>query len=95
MKSFLALVSLVSLAVASPLSGLEVTQFPLNVEEASYPGFDLDLNAQRLVQMEGQPPVWMTELEKVYYIRLYPRNISQSDSLQIQVKARGVKFFDM
>ena len=28
-------------------------------------GFSLDLNEVRLVQMEGQPPVHMTELEKV------------------------------
>ncbi|KIY49546.1 peptidase [Fistulina hepatica ATCC 64428] len=30
-----------------------------------YPGFSLDLSAQRLVQIEGQPPVWMSELEKI------------------------------
>jgi len=28
-------------------------------------GFSLDLNEVRLVQMEGQPPVYMTELEKI------------------------------
>lgn len=31
----------------------------------TYPGFDLDLNALRWVQLEGQDPVLMTELEKV------------------------------
>ncbi|KAH7907012.1 hypothetical protein BJ138DRAFT_1093281 [Hygrophoropsis aurantiaca] len=28
-------------------------------------GFSLDLNAHRLVQLEGEEPVWMTELEKI------------------------------
>ena len=28
-------------------------------------GFSLDLNEERLVQMEGKDPVRMTELEKV------------------------------
>jgi leucyl aminopeptidase len=32
---------------------------------SDYEGFKMDLSAQRLVQMEGQAPVWMTELEKV------------------------------
>ncbi|EPT01217.1 hypothetical protein FOMPIDRAFT_1120705 [Fomitopsis schrenkii] len=31
----------------------------------TYPGFDLDLNALRWVQLEGQDPVLMTELEKI------------------------------
>lgn len=66
---YLALLSLVSLATATPLalvSNNEQVPFS-NLEEhiTSYPGFDLDLNAKRLVQLEGQEPVWMTELEKV------------------------------
>jgi hypothetical protein len=32
---------------------------------ANYPGYDLDLNELRLVQLEGREPVWMTEYEKV------------------------------
>jgi hypothetical protein len=47
--------------LASPFSG----QTPLT-GYASYPGFSLDLNERRLVQLEGKPPVWMTELEKVH-----------------------------
>lgn len=65
---FLALLALVSAAVATPLSlydnGL---QSPLgDFLPTSYPGFDLDLNAPRLVLLEGSDePVTMTELEKV------------------------------
>jgi leucyl aminopeptidase len=70
---FLAFVSLACLtgAVPSPLSAFAGSdQLPLGgLEEhaITYPGFNLDLSAQRLVQMEGQEPVWMTELEKVSY----------------------------
>ncbi|KZP30643.1 peptidase [Athelia psychrophila] len=78
---YLALLSLVSLATATPLAFISNNeQVPFsNLEEhiTSYPGFDLDLSAERLVQLEGQEPVWMTELEK------------------IQIKAQGVKFFDI
>jgi len=62
----LTLISLACLAraVASPLSATYGSeQVPLDGLEKH--GFDLDLSAQRLVQMEGQKPVWMTELEKI------------------------------
>ena len=65
---FLALLALVSAAVATPLSlydnGL---QSPLgDLLPTSYPGFDLDLSEPRLIQLEGHDePVTMTELEKV------------------------------
>ncbi|KAJ3514567.1 hypothetical protein NLJ89_g2305 [Agrocybe chaxingu] len=61
MKSFAALLALVSLVAATPITYND--QIPL--KQPTYPGFDLDLNAHRLVQMEGQAPVWMTELEKI------------------------------
>jgi hypothetical protein len=48
--------------LANPLSG----QTPL-VGYSSHAGFSLDLNEQRLVQLEGKSPVWTTELEKVCY----------------------------
>ncbi|KIM90560.1 hypothetical protein PILCRDRAFT_187745 [Piloderma croceum F 1598] len=71
MKSF-SLVSVVFLAgaVASPqLVPFASEQFPLDlgdpISSTSYEGFHLDLSAQRLVEMEGQKPVWMTELEKI------------------------------
>ncbi|KAF9483991.1 peptidase [Pholiota conissans] len=64
MKAFSLLISFVSLVHATPLIFSE--QIPLNGDAlASYPGFDLDLNARRLVQMDGREPVWMTELEKI------------------------------
>ena len=62
MKSFAALLALVSIVAAVPAAYNE--QIPLG-EQATYPGFSLDLNARRLVQMDGQEPIWMTELEKV------------------------------
>jgi leucyl aminopeptidase len=74
MKSFTILLSLVSLISATPLA--YEGQTPLSVLP-TYPGFDLDLNALRFVQLESGDAVWMTELEK------------------IQIKAQGVKFFDI
>jgi len=74
MKSFTILLSLVSLISATPLA--YEGQMPLSVLP-TYPGFDLDLNALRFVQLESGDAVWMTELEK------------------IQMKAQGVKFFDI
>lgn len=72
MKSIVSLF-LAGLAVASPLSLSD--QVPLGLEH-EYPGFDLDLNAQRLVQLDGRPPVWMSELEKVGNFRsLFDRGI--------------------
>jgi leucyl aminopeptidase len=62
MKSF-SVLFLACAAIATPLSSF-LDQVPLN-DRLEYPGFDLDLNAPRLVQMEGQAPTWMTELEKV------------------------------
>jgi bacterial leucyl aminopeptidase len=92
----LTLISLACLAraVASPLSATYGSeQVPLDGLEKH--GFDLDLSAQRLVQMEGQKPVWMTELEKVSYI-ITNSNIYHLNVLtQIQAKAQGIKFFDM
>jgi leucyl aminopeptidase len=64
MKSFTTLLTLVtvitSAAFALPYKG----QAPLG----AHPGFNIDLNEQRLVELEGQQRVWMTELEKVWSI---------------------------
>ncbi|CDO74057.1 hypothetical protein BN946_scf185043.g107 [Trametes cinnabarina] len=67
MKAVAALLALVSAAVATPLSFVDNTQSPLgNLLPMSYPGFDLDLTAPRLVLFDGQDePVVMTELEKI------------------------------
>jgi bacterial leucyl aminopeptidase len=70
---FFTLVSLACLtgAVPSPLTSFTVSeQLPfggLEEHATTYEGYNLDLSAQRLVQMEGREPVWMTELEKVSY----------------------------
>jgi len=60
MKTIFSILPFVGLAMATPM----FDQIPLNIHE-QYPGFSLDLNAQRLVQMEGQPPVWMSEWDKI------------------------------
>ncbi|KAI0663041.1 peptidase [Cubamyces menziesii] len=68
MKAAAALLALVSAAIATPLSLYDNTQSPLGDLQlpTSYPGFDLDLSAPRLVQLDGQDePVVMTELEKI------------------------------
>jgi len=57
------LFALVALAVVASASPIDGEQVPFALE--SFPGFSLDLSAQRLVEMQGQPPVWMSELEKI------------------------------
>lgn len=61
------LLAFACLAVATPLSAFfDNDQVSLGgYQDHDYPGYDLDLSAQRLVEMEGQEPIWMTELEKV------------------------------
>ncbi|KZT72590.1 peptidase [Daedalea quercina L-15889] len=59
-NSLLAIISLV-VAAAAHKNDQITFQNPLQ----SYPGFDLDLGALRWVQLEGQDPVTMTELEKI------------------------------
>jgi leucyl aminopeptidase len=70
MKSLSLLCIIFTCAVARPgLVPSTSEQYPFGLGEStritSCDGFNLDLNAQRLVEMEGQAPVWMTELEKV------------------------------
>ena len=71
MKRILAGLSLASLALAIPFYSSEnandgQVQLKFSAEDyANYPGYDLDLNELRLVQLEGREPVWMTEYEKV------------------------------
>ena len=72
MKRILAGLSLAYLALAIPFYSSEgangggQVQLQFSAEDfANYPGFDLDLNELRLVQLEGRDPVWMTEYEKV------------------------------
>ncbi|THG98571.1 hypothetical protein EW026_g3651 [Hermanssonia centrifuga] len=73
MKSFASLLALASLAASTPLSFYENNQFPIGgsqqieAEEllSSYPGVSLDLNERRLVQLEGQAPAWVSELDKI------------------------------
>jgi hypothetical protein len=71
MKSSLILVSLAYTALSTPLFVAEGEQTPFDAGlMTSYPGFTLDLNAQRLVQTESGEPVWMTEMDKVFHSRL-------------------------
>jgi leucyl aminopeptidase len=68
MKSFAALLALASLAIATPLSssyGTEQVAMAGSPLKVTYPGFDLDLDAQRLVQLDDEKVVMMTELEKI------------------------------
>jgi leucyl aminopeptidase len=97
MKSTFALLSLACLAVSRPLSSPETSEqvFLGGLEEHStnYPGFDIDLTSQRLIQLEGREPIWMTELEKVWHLaaNFSFTNLVRSDSS----KSSGIKFFDM
>jgi len=60
MKAFAQLLALASLAVSASLA---YEQVPFAATQ--YPGFSLDLAERRLVQVEGQSPMWVTELEKI------------------------------
>ncbi|KAK7053546.1 peptidase [Favolaschia claudopus] len=61
MKFLLTLIALVYIALAASTGG-EQTPFTVDYK---HPDFDWDLSTRRLVQMEGQSPVWITELEKI------------------------------
>lgn len=72
MKRIFAGLSLACLALAIPFYSSErpnsdsQVQLKFAAEDyATYPGYDLDLNELRLVQLEGRDPVWMTEYEKI------------------------------
>jgi len=61
MKSLTCLVSLLAFVASG------VVSLPYG-DQASFeihPGFNIDLNAQRLVELEGRQRVWMSELEKI------------------------------
>jgi len=60
---FSLLLAFVGYAVS--FAAAEVGQKPFEIQEQQYPGFDLNLNELRLVQLEGQEPVWISELEKI------------------------------
>lgn len=62
MKAALISISFVCAALATPLRVFDV-QTP--IVDHIQPGFNLDLNVPRLVQFEGQEPVWITELDKI------------------------------
>ncbi|EAU84252.1 peptidase [Coprinopsis cinerea okayama7 len=66
MRSLGALLSLVSLVLATPVLqfGGDVEQHVLGLP-TEYPGYTLDLNEMRLVELEGQSPKWVSELEKI------------------------------
>ncbi|EGO22330.1 hypothetical protein SERLADRAFT_440355 [Serpula lacrymans var. lacrymans S7.9] len=68
MKSAVLLLSLGCVIAANPLLAHNSNQqVVLNGQayKVEHDGFSLDLSEKRLVQMEGQEPVWMTELEKI------------------------------
>ncbi|KIL68126.1 hypothetical protein M378DRAFT_185173 [Amanita muscaria Koide BX008] len=62
MKAALISISFVCAALATPLRVFDV-QTP--IVDHLQPGFNLDLSVPRLVQFEGQEPVWITELDKI------------------------------
>ncbi|KAI0370284.1 peptidase [Pilatotrama ljubarskyi] len=90
-----ALLALVSAVVATPLSLYDNEQSPLgDFLPKSYPGFDLDLTAPRLVLLDGQDePVVMTELEKIQAkvrgIRFF--DVTETPDLGSHAHLRGVK----
>lgn len=71
MKSISALLSLACLVSASPILPSydgQIALGGLGEYHTNYPGFSIDLSAQRLVQFEGKEPIWVSELEKVMCI---------------------------
>jgi hypothetical protein len=55
-------------AKALGLNFFDVTHIA-DMSEMVTDGFDLNLNAARLVQFEGQEPIWVTEMEKACHLR--------------------------
>lgn len=73
MKLSLSFVSfaLAGSAAAAAFSSDQQTVFG-SIPKETYPGFDLDLNAQRLVQLsDASEPVWMSELDKARIYMLF------------------------
>lgn len=71
MRVFAIILALAAASAANPLLFKESEQRPLGFQQQTHPGFDLDLNERRLIQLEGQEPVWITELEKARSYRTY------------------------
>ncbi|KAG9219152.1 hypothetical protein CCMSSC00406_0001562 [Pleurotus cornucopiae] len=67
-----------ALAVSAVPAGPLDSQMPLG---SSVAGFDLDLSEQRLVQLEGQAPQWISELDK---IQLKAKNVNFFDITDAQ-----------
>ncbi|KAJ2916509.1 hypothetical protein MD484_g3917, partial [Candolleomyces efflorescens] len=65
MKSFGALLALLTLAIAGPVAQYSREQFPMELP-TSHPGYSLDLGEMRLVELEGQAPMWVSELDKIH-----------------------------
>ncbi|KAF9452038.1 peptidase [Macrolepiota fuliginosa MF-IS2] len=61
MKSLTSLLSLLAFVTSGVLAVPYGTQSSFEVHS----GFNLDLNAQRLIELDGHQRVWMTELEKI------------------------------
>ncbi|KAF7776091.1 hypothetical protein Agabi119p4_4484 [Agaricus bisporus var. burnettii] len=61
MKSLANLLSLLAFVASGVIALPHESQTTFEV----HPGFDLDLGAQRLVELEGHQRIWMSELEKI------------------------------
>ncbi|KAI0346752.1 peptidase [Trametopsis cervina] len=64
MKSFALLLAFASLAVSAP-AAQDNTQLVLAEDFTTYPGFDLDLAEVRLIELEDNSRVSVTELDKI------------------------------
>lgn len=91
MKSLTCLVSLLAFVASGVVSLPYGDQTAFEIHH----GFDIDLNAQRLIELDGGQRVWMTELEKVLLASYYPHATCVLKSEKIQAKAHGIKFFDV
>jgi hypothetical protein len=91
MKSLTHLVSLLAFVASGVVSLPYGDQATFDI----HPGFNIDLNSQRLVELEGHQRVWMSELEKVSLVSHSPHVTCALKSEKIQAKARGIKFFDV
>lgn len=81
MRSFAVLLALASLVVATQ-SLVDNAQTPLGSVSSQVPGFTLDLAEMRLVQVEGQEPAWVSELEKVQKLISWSMEISNASADQ-------------
>ncbi|KAF6762881.1 peptidase [Ephemerocybe angulata] len=92
MKSFGLLLAFLTLAIANPVAQYAQDQVPMGLP-TQYPGYSLDLNELRFVELEGEAPVWMTELEKINLKSMGINFLDITETQELGLKAKSLRKF--